>query len=60
MSMMNIDTNRINCCTVADYYYKFDDTLNKWKQEHKDCNIMHMMQTQDDKFIVVTIWYKER
>lgn len=59
MSSMNIDTNRINCCTVADYYYNFDKSLNKWREEHKNCFIVHMMQSQDDKFIIVTIWYKE-
>jgi len=55
---MNIDVNRINCCTVSGYYWEFDDDLNKWKESHQNCTIVHMMQTQEDKFVVVTIWYK--
>ncbi len=57
---MDIDTNRIQCCTVGGFYYELDEALNKWKQAHKDCTIVHLMQSQEDKFIVVTIWYREK
>jgi hypothetical protein len=56
---MNINVNRINCCTIGDYFYHFDKSISKWKEEHQDCIIVHMMQTQSDKFIICTIWYKE-
>jgi hypothetical protein len=58
--MLNINVNRTNCCTIGDYYYNFDKTMNKWREEHKDCTIVHLMQSQEDKFIICTIWYKEK
>jgi len=57
--MMNININRIECCTIGEYHYNFTDRFDEWKSENRDKEIVHLMQSQDDKYIVVTIWYRK-